>query len=554
MSPLSVAKFYRSRLERHFSILGLILGTTFFALSLTPSLLPRTDLIQGLLSGFSLAAGYGVAIFFIWLWNWLGLPRPRKQAKYYFQFISAAICLIAAIIFLYRASSWQNTQRVMMGMEETAGIQPLVIGAIALIVFLLLLLIARLFIRTYRFLTSKLKPYVPARLSHMLGLVAALLLFWSVADGVLFSALLRMADASYQQYDARMEPQFSRPEDPMKAGSSQSLLNWQDLGYEGRRFLSGAPDAGAIGQHTSGQTFDPIRVYVGMNAAETYEQRALLALEELIRTGAFERSLLVVITPTGTGWVDPAGILPLEYLHRGDIASVAAQYSYLPSALSLLVEDEYGTEMARALLREVYRHWTSLPANDRPRLYLYGLSLGALNSDRSFDLYDIINDPFHGILWSGPPFRQRTWRSITDQRNPGSPEWLPQFRDGSVVRFANQYGGLERDEIWGRFRIAFLQYASDPITFFNPAAFTREPDWMKSPRGPDVTPDLQWYPIVTMLQLAADMIGGSPPRGYGHEYAAVHYFDSWVALTDPQGWSSDELTKLRAFFEKVNPL
>src|SRR5690625_7727175 len=166
----------------------------------------------------------------------------------------------------------------MMGMEEAAGIQPLVIGAIALIVFLLLLLIARLFTHAYRFLTSKLKPYVPARLSHMLGLVAALLLFWSVADGVLFSALLRMADASYQQYDARMEPEFSRPEDPMKAGSAQSLLNWRDLVYEGRRILSGAPDAAAIVHHTSGQTYYPIRIYLGMNATEISSQRSVLAI------------------------------------------------------------------------------------------------------------------------------------------------------------------------------------------------------------------------------------------------------------------------------------
>src|SRR5690554_5642128 len=150
MSPLSVAKFYRSRLERHFSILGLMLGTIFFALSLTPSLLPRTNLIQGLLSGFSLAAGYGTAIFFIWLWNVLGLPRPKRQARLYLQLFAAAICLIAAVIFLYRANSWQNSQRALMGMEEAAGIQPLIIGAIALVLFLVLLLLARLFNRTYR--------------------------------------------------------------------------------------------------------------------------------------------------------------------------------------------------------------------------------------------------------------------------------------------------------------------------------------------------------------------------------------------------------------------
>ena len=57
---------------------------------------------------------------------------------------------------------------------------------------------------------------------------------------------------------------------------------------------------------------------------------------------------------------------------------------------------------------------------------------------------------------------------------------------------------------WGAFRIAFLQYASDPITFFSPQSAWREPDWLKAPRGPDVSPDLHWFPLVTMLQLVAD--------------------------------------------------
>jgi uncharacterized membrane protein len=72
---------------------------------------------------------------------------------------------------------------------------------------------------------------------------------------------------------------------------------------------------------------------------------------------------------------------------------------------------------------------------------------------------------------------------------------------------------------WGDFRIAFLQYASDPITFFSTGAAWREPDWMREPRGPDVSSDLRWFPMVTMLQLAADMMVGTAPTGFGHEYA-----------------------------------
>ena len=132
------------------------------------------------------------------------------------------------------------------------------------------------------------------------------------------------------------------------------------------------------------------------------------------------RSLIVVV-PTGTGWVDPAAMDTVEYLHHGDVASVALQYSYLTSWLSLLVEPNYGAEAGEALFKAVYGYWTTLPKETRPKLYLHGLSLGAMNSERSADLFDVIGDPFQGALWSGPPFESAGWKSVTAGRDPGSP-------------------------------------------------------------------------------------------------------------------------------------
>jgi uncharacterized membrane protein len=294
----------------------------------------------------------------------------------------------------------------------------------------------------------------------------------------------------------------------------------------------------------------PVRVYVGLNSADTPEQRARLALEELKRAGGFERSLLLLATPTGTGWIDPASQDTVEYLWRGDIATVAVQYSYLNSPLALLTQGAYGAEAARAVFVEIYRYWRALPPESRPRLFLSGLSLGSLNSDLSFDLFDIIDDPFDGVLWSGPPFRNESWRRITRERDPGSPAWLPRFRDGAVVRFMNQHRGLDDGYgRWNDFRVVFLQYASDPITFFDPGSAWREPDWLKEPRGPDVSPDLRWFPVVTMLQLAADMVVGTAPRGFGHEYAPADYIHAWLALTEPEGWPPDEVERLQRVFD-----
>ena len=537
-------------LKRYFSTTGLLMGTLFFAISMSPTLIPRPDTIQGIISGLALASGYGLGVFGIWLWKYLELPQPKEKDQYKLQIAAGSFFLLITVISLWRASTWQNSLRELMGMEADAFVQPVLVGLIAITVFLAVLFVGRFFLFTRQFLAQKMEKYVPRRVSFVLGLLTTFILFWLIINGVLVSQFLRMVDSTYQQVDALIEPDIEQPADPMKTGSVESILSWNEMGRQGRRYLTEGPAAADIQQFTDSTAMNPIRVYVGMHASEDFNERADLALRELIRVGAFDRSVLILITPTGTGWIDPGSIEPLEFMHRGDIASVAAQYSYLPSPVSLISEEDYGSGMARALFQKVYGYWAGLPDDSRPKLYLHGLSLGALNSDHSFDLYDIIEDPFHGVLWAGPPFRKTTWQNISQNRNAGSPAWLPEFRDGSVVRFANQHGGLKKGESdWGSFRIAYLLYASDPISFFNPGVFTNEPDWMQEPRGHDVSPYLRWYPIVTGLQLAADVMTGNAPRGYGHEYAAEHYFDSWLALTEPKGWNDEELKQLRDFFE-----
>ncbi len=371
-----------------------------------------------------------------------------------------------------------------------------------------------------------------------------------VIDGILVSFLLKTADRSFQQLDALIDDDLARPLHADQTGSAASLIDWEDLGRQGRNFVASGPSGEELSAFFGYSVPTPIRVYVGLNSAENVEQRARLALAELLRVGGFERSMLLLVTPTGTGWVDPAAQDTVEYLHHGDIATVAAQYSYLSSPLALMTEESDDAHMTQALFKEIYGHWRSLPTDSRPRLYLHGLSLGSLKSDLSFDLFDIIGEPFDGVLWSGPPFGHDTWQSVTAQRDPGSPPWLPTFRNNSVVHFMNQTKApVESTVRWGKFRILFLQYPSDPITFFSPHYAWHIPDWMREPQGPDVSPDLRWFPIVTMLQLAADMMLGTAPQGFGHEYAPVDYLHAWLALTEPEGWSETELKRLKEVFD-----
>jgi uncharacterized membrane protein len=532
---------------------GLVLGALFFAAALTPTLVPRSHLTQGALAGGCFAIGYGVGVLWRWLWHYLELPEPSPHLRAFANTVIAAASLVVVIVFLWRAAEWQNSIRAVMQMEPVETARPFKTSAIALITFVALLALARLFGLVSRFLSTQIRRVIPRKIANVVGLLLAILLFWALASNLLISNAFRALDSSFREFDSLIEPERPQPADPEKTGGTASLVRWDELGRAGREFVASAPTAAQISAFTGRPAQNPVRVYVGLRGADTPRERAKLALEELKRQGGFQRSTLIVITPTGTGWVDPAAMNTVEYLLDGDIASVAVQYSYLNSPLSLLFQPEYGAAAARALFAEVYGYWTTLPRDKRPKLYLHGLSLGAMNSERSAELFETIGDPIAGALWSGPPFESRIWRSITENRNAGSPAWLPEFRDGRFVRFMNQNGPtVPRDAPWGPMRVVYLQYASDPIVLFDYRDAWRRPAWMNVPRGPDVSPELRWYPIVTMLQLALDMaVATGTPMGFGHVYAPEHYVDAWVAVADVRHWSPDALAKLKEFLGKT---
>lgn len=540
------------RVWHSFSVLGLCLGTLLFAASLTPTLLPRDFLLQGVLSGVSAAVGYGLGVFCVWLWRYLELPEPPRRPRIYGKLAMAALCVAVAIFFLWKAAEWQNSIRALMQLEPVDTAHPFKVGGIALVLFLLFVVMGRGIGRAFTFISGRLKPYVPRRVANVIGIVIVGLVLASLVDRVLLRYALRVADSAYAELDALFEDGIEQPESGLRTGGPGSLIPWDSLGRTGRQFVVGGDSKEAIAAFTGREALEPMRVYVGLRSAETADERAELALEELKRIGAFERKVMAVVAPTGTGWIDPEASVTLEYLHGGDTVMVAQQYSYLTSWLSLLIEPSYGAEAAHALFRKVYGHWTTLPKDDRPELYLYGLSLGALSSEQSTEIYNILADPFEGALWAGPPFNSRLWSNFTRDRNPGTPAWLPRLGDGSVVRFTAQKNSLDIPGAkWGPLRIVYLQYASDPVVFFDPLAWYRRPAWLVGERGPDVSPDLRWYPIVTFLQLALDMaMATTAPIGYGHLYAPQHYIDAWVAVTQPEGWSPAEIERLKEKLKK----
>jgi len=532
------------------SLPGLLVAVLFFCASLTPSLVPRGAELQGALGGVVAAIGYAGWSAADWTWRWLDLPVPRRQPAAALRIVAAlaALGLLAAV--LWQASAWQNSVRALWQMPPVDTIAPLKVAAISAGVFGALLVLGRLFAWLLGRAAAALSRYVPRKLAAFAGFVIAVAVFTTLLNGVLLQGVLRLIDVSSRTADALVAPDLAIPDAAGQTGSAASLVAWEDLGRWGRSFVASAPTAEEIAAFWQAPARDPIRVYVGLTAAGDARQRAQLAFEELRRVGGFDREVLVIAVPTGSGWLDPGSHDPLDYMHRGDIATVAVQYSYLSSWVSVLVDPTYGLREAQALFDLVYGHWISLPKDDRPRLYLHGLSLGAFLSQSTVPLLDVLGDPFDGAMWAGSPFLSEFWHFVIARRAPGSPAWRPRFGNDSLIRSTNQVDVLDdADAPWGPIRLVFLQYASDPIVFFDPSLAFARPDWLRGQRGPDVSAKMRWIPVVTMLQVGFDMAVALGVRGYGHDYIAEHYIPAWAETTQPAGWTAAREAALTALFE-----
>lgn len=527
---------------------GWLLGLLFFALSLTPSLIPRHFTTQGILCGCAFAAGYGIGIFLEWLWDYLELAWPNPNLAKWIGRLTVLACLVMAVAFLWFSTGWQNSIRVGMGAPPVEARQPWFVAAIAVLPASILIGLGTLIVRGVLVVSAWLRRIIPRRVAFVGAILAVGILASTIAEGVVARGLLFAADRFYGNLDRLAGSYEEAPIDPWRSGSAASLIDWDTIGLDARIYVQSGPTAAEIAEMTGRPAMEPLRVYVGLRSAETAADRAALALAEMDRVGAFERSVLVLVMPVGTGWVEPAAIDTLEFLHGGDVASVAVQYSYLTSWLSLVSEPNVGVETGRALFQTVYERWTSMPHDQRPQLYLHGLSLGAYSSAASSSPYDILADPFQGALFVGTPFASATWRSVTESRDPTSPWWKPEIGDGTVVRFSNGHGDMAtNEEQWGPLRTLFLQYPTDPIVFFEPSVLYQEPPWLNGSRAEGISPLLDWYPVVTFLQLALDMaLAQTSPIGFGHVYAPQDYLDAWVQITGSGDLGEAELDQLRS--------
>lgn len=305
---------------------------------------------------------------------------------------------------------------------------------------------------------------------------------------------------------------FAPPESSLVSGGPQSVVDYATVGREGARFVHTTAPADAVETVMgAAPVADPIRVFIGVDAAASPEERVALAIAELRRTRAFDRSTVLVESPAGSGYANPTPADVLEIALRGDCATVAVGYGLLPSFLSL-DRVPLAARTQRLLLDAVLAEINALPTHARPRLLLYGESLGARVQQAAVDPSRIAALGIDSALWVGTPggtdadvFRAGLAEAPVIVDNPQQlPVPLP----------------TPHPRVW------FLEHDGDPVVRFRRDLLHRRPVWLaEEPRGRNIPHTMSWVPGVTWLQVLVDTLFATQVRpgdfdSRGHDYRA----------------------------------
>ena len=323
----------------------------------------------------------------------------------------------------------------------------------------------------------------------------------------------------------KMEDNFKKtPTSEFVSGSKRSFVNWRTLSKEGRRHIAtrlSAENISKVLEVDKSKVKEPIRLYVGLDSAETEIKRVQLALDELKRTKAYSRKYIVIISPTGSGYVNYVMSDSVEYMSQGNCAQVTLQYSKRPSPLSLDRRDE-GHIQYRMLINGIKKEILKLSPAKRPKLIIFGESLGAWTSQDAF-MYEG-TDGFEAnlidkALWIGTPAESK-WkeRTLSDKTLNTEQESIGVF---------NSYEDYLSLEPKNRQKVKYFMvtHYNDPVARFSTNLLVQEPEWLAiDEKRPPTVPSTNVYTVPgTFVQTLVDMKNALKPIpgkfvATGHDY------------------------------------
>ncbi|MCW2924889.1 MAG: putative rane protein, partial [Thermoleophilia bacterium] len=309
------------------------------------------------------------------------------------------------------------------------------------------------------------------------------------------------------------------------SGGARSSITPEEMGKHGRRFVHEAVPGTEITK-TMGQGVDPIRVYAGLDSGATPQARVAKAMADAERLGAFDgsRDQVVLVTPTGSGFVDPPSIQAAEFMSRGRIASIAIQYADKPSIQST-GKVPLAAETTKLLAEAVKARVAQMPEGERPEVELFGESLGAWSQQEVFEGKGTAELDRLGIdrsLWVGSPnesgFASEAVRALGTAGNPGVLRQFDRIEEVDALDPAAK----------GSLRHVLLTHRNDPVSVVNKATLGfQRPDWLPAKGTPPngIPASMHYVPGVSLAQGLVDLVNGTHPEpgkfeAHAHDYRA----------------------------------
>jgi uncharacterized membrane protein len=336
-------------------------------------------------------------------------------------------------------------------------------------------------------------------------------------------AALRWQSQSIEQRNGSVESAYAKPpENDFASTGPRSVVSFDHIGKEGRRFAVMRLPASDIEAVMDEPAVEPVRVVSGIKSGKTAEDRVAVALEEMDRLDAFKRKYICIGVPTGVGYVSYTFTEALEYFTRGDCASVLVQYALRPSALALNAVVS-GAAQNRLLVQRISERLASMPEANRPKLLVFGESLGAmvaLNSTEPEGVDFLKYTEVNAALFYGSPY----WSALVLGRS---------YRPGPVDAFGHMIIAPGMDELMeaspqrGSTRYLAISHFDDPIPKFTLRLAVQAPTWMGAPatRPPGVPRETKWRPLNTLILTLVDVKNGMDfrpgifvPRGHDYRY------------------------------------
>ncbi|WP_158607542.1 alpha/beta-hydrolase family protein [Flexivirga caeni] len=521
----------------------MIVGWLALLVSFAPSLLPRPWYVQAVATAISALTGYAVGALLGSIGSvaggWLGVRIEIRDDRHR----TRVHLVLWALAGLITVTLWFAGFRGRRHSARLVGLHAPSLGgdAVSLIAALLLTGVVMGLIWTIRGVFRASRFVLGFALPKpVAGLVAVCLVAVSGAwltRSVIAARGFEALSASAAHVNNSPPQGLHAPTSRLVSGGPGATQPWRDLGREGEIYTAHTPTAAQLRALTGRPAIPPIRLYAApeTGAVDAHELVDTI-VREIDRTGALNRKYLNVVGTTGSGWVDEYNVRSLEALTDGNVATIAVQYSFLPSIAQFLTNRSLPAHVGAELVERIIRLVDARPAPHRPKLLLSGESLGALSTESAFTTGTEVLDSVDGALWSGTPNATPLWRNLTAARQKGSPEVAPVIDNGANIRFAGNPQQITTDAYgrplatWGYPRVLFMQHPSDPIVWWDPSLLYRQPAWTRERAGFDVDKDLSWYPLVTFWLTTVDLISANDTGGgHGHRYRA-ELVNGWAAV------------------------